>query len=81
MKNMNIKSLFQSLLIAAAILTGFTFQSCNDNPDEYKMTDGVPEVFYVRVPAPESADSLIVQAFMDNTICLVGNNLRSVKEL
>ena len=81
MKNMNIKSLFQSLLIAATILTGFTFQSCNDNPDKYEMADGVPEVFYVRVPAPESADSLLVQAFMDNTICLVGNNLRSVKEL
>ena len=76
-----ISTIFQSLLIAIAIITGFTFQSCNDNPDKYEMTDGVPEVYYVRVPAPASANSLLVQAFMDNTICLVGNNLRSIKEL
>ena len=45
------------------------------------MTDGVPEVHYVRVPNPASADSLLVQAFMDNTICLVGTNLKSISEL
>lgn len=82
MKNKNkISSIFQSLSVALAIVTGFTFQSCNDNPDKYEMTDGVPEVHYVRVPNPASADSLLVQAFMDNTICLVGTNLKSISEL
>lgn len=81
MKNKNIKSTFQLLLIVAVLIGGLTFQSCNDNADKYEMTDGVPEVFYIRLPAPETADSLIVQAFMDNTICLVGENLRSIKEL
>ena len=82
MKHKNkISSIFQSLSVALAIVTGFTFQSCNDNPDKYEMTDGVPEVHYVRVPNPASADSLLVQAFMDNTICLVGTNLKSISEL
>ena len=76
-----ISTIFQSLLIATAIITGFTFQSCNDNPDKYEMTDGVPEVHYVRVPNPASADSLLVQAFLVNTICLVGTNLKSISEL
>ena len=82
MKHKNkISSIFQSLSVALAIVTAFTFQSCNDNPDKYEMTDGVPEVHYVRVPNPASADSLLVQAFMDNTICLVGTNLKSISEL
>lgn len=82
MKHKNkISSIFQSLSVALAIVTGFTFHSCNDNPDKYEMTDGVPEVHYVRVPNPASADSLLVQAFMDNTICLVGTNLKSISEL
>ena len=82
MKHKNkISSIFQSLSVALAIVTGFTFQSCNDNPDKYEMTDGVPEVHYVPVPNPASADSLLVQAFMDNTICLVGTNLKSISEL
>ena len=76
-----ISTILQSFLIAIAIITGFTFQSCNDNPDKYEMTDGVPEVHYVRVPNPASADSLLVQAFMDNTICLVGTNMKSISEI
>ena len=77
----NISTIFKSFLIVISIITGFTFQSCNDNPDKYEMTDGVPEVHYVRVPNPASADSLLVQAFMDNTICLVGKNMKSISEI
>ena len=77
----NTTNLFHLLLIAVIITTGLTFQSCDDNPDKYEMTDGVPEVYYVRIPEPASADSLLVQAFMENTICLVGTNFRSIKEL
>lgn len=36
---------------------------------------------YVRVPDPAAADSLLTGAYMANTICLVGENLRSVYEL
>ncbi|GAO29143.1 hypothetical protein JCM15548_11305 [Geofilum rubicundum JCM 15548] len=61
---------------------GITFQSCEEEyPDAYEATDGRPEVFYVRMPAPESADSLITAAFMESTIVLVGNNLTSIREM
>lgn len=67
-----------SLAMAGAVLF---FTGCNDNPDEFKLTKGVPEVDYVRVPDALSADSLITSAFMGKTIAIVGKNLTSVKEL
>jgi len=82
MKNNNFKNkVVKSLFIACMTIIGFTFQACNDNPDKYEIADGVPEVYYVRIPSPVSADSLLEKAYMDNTICLVGNNLRSVREM
>lgn len=66
-------------LLTAIITMGF--QACDDNPDKFELTEGIPEVFYVRVPAPTSADSLLVKAFMDNTIVLVGKNLTSIREM
>ena len=35
----------------------------------------------MRIPNPESADSLLVKAFMDNSIVLVGKNLTSIREM
>lgn len=81
MKNFKIKKVAGSLLIGLALCVGFTFQACDDNPDKYETASGVPEVYYVRLPKPSTADSLIVQAYMDNTICLVGSNLRSIREI
>jgi hypothetical protein len=57
------------------------FVGCEEYPDAYKPTDGKPEVFYVRIPDIAAADSLLDGAFLGNTICIVGNNLRSVYEL
>ena len=54
---------------------------CKEYPDAYKSTDGIPEVLYVRMPDVAAADSLLDGAFLGNTICIVGNNLRSVYEL
>ena len=70
-----------SLLLLLIALFTFGVQSCDDNPDKFELTEGIPEVFYVRVPAPASADSLLVKAFMDNTIVLVGKNLTSIREM
>ncbi|MDA3878808.1 MAG: glycan-binding surface protein [Prolixibacteraceae bacterium] len=67
-------------LMAAAFM--FSAQSCEEGvPGEYKIAEGQPEVYYARMPDPVSADSLIVGAFMNNTICLIGDNLNSIKEL
>jgi hypothetical protein len=69
------------LLYLFIIITFSLVQACDDNDDKFTLTDGTPEIYYVRIPNPESADSLVVEAFMDNTIVLVGNNLTSIKEM
>lgn len=66
---------------AAVAVLGITAVSCDDQPDKFEMTGGVPTVKYVRVTTPESGDSLITAAYMENTICLVGDNLRSIHEM
>ena len=64
-----------------ATLTGFATVSCEDEPDKYEVAGGVPTVRYIRSPYAASADSLITAATTGSTVCLVGENLRSVYEL
>lgn len=45
------------------------------------MTEGIPTVHYVRPVDVASADSLLTGAYMDNMICIVGENLKSVYQL
>ena len=61
--------------------TGVAMTSCEDEPDKYEIAEGLPTVHYVRLPDPEVADSLITGTSLSNTICIVGDNLRSVYEL
>jgi len=81
MKNLYTEKTGWSLLLLLITLFTPGMQSCDDNPDKFELTDGTPEVYYVRVPAPASADSLLVKAFMDNSIVLVGKNLTSIREM
>lgn len=55
--------------------------SCEDQPDKFELSSGLPVVKYVRVTDPEKSDSLLTGAYMDNLICLVGDNLTSIKEM
>lgn len=64
-----------------AALAGFSIMSCEDQPDQFELGDGIPEIRFVRMATAEAADSLITGAYMNNTICLVGNNLDCIKEL
>lgn len=64
-----------------ALSAGFGMTSCEDEPDKYEVADGVPTVRYIRSPYAASADSLITAATTGTTICLVGENLRSIYEL
>jgi len=75
--------LYNSLTIAVllGIVLGFGFFSCEEYPNAYKHTSGNPEILYVRSTNPAVADSLMDGAFLGNTICLVGNNLRSIHQL
>lgn len=49
-----------------------------DYPDRFEGTSGVPEVSYVRYA---DRDLLITQAAMEETICIVGDNLTSVHDI
>lgn len=68
-----------SLLVALIAAVGFT--ACADEPDKYKVADGTPTIRYVRPVDVAAADSLLTGAYLDNSICIVGNNLRSIVEM
>lgn len=80
MKSLN-KYMKQGLWVAIFAVTGFGMASCEDEPDKYEVANGVPTILYIRSPKAASADSLITAASTGSTICLVGENLRSICEL
>lgn len=67
--------------VAVLAMMSCLMTACEDQPDKYEIADGVPTLKYVRSPLPEEADSLLVGAYLGNTVCLVGDNLRSIYEL
>lgn len=79
MKKINITKIFSFVLLAAI---SSWFVACeNDDKGKYQITDGEPTIHYVRLPDPAKADSLLSGAFMGETVCLIGENLTSIKEL
>lgn len=69
-------------LTGAALLAAVaSLASCDDTPNAFELTDGVPTIKFVRTTDPAAADSLITAAPLDKTICLVGENLTSIREL
>ena len=67
------------MVALAAISAGFT--SCSDEPDKYESTSGIPTISYIRPVDVSKKDSMLVEATMDNPICIIGNNLRSIKQI
>lgn len=65
----------------ALLAAGLSLASCDDTPNAFELTDGVPTIKFVRTTDPEAADSLITGAMLDKTICLVGENLTSIREM
>lgn len=70
-----------SFLTIGLLLLGVSLESCEDQPDKFELSGGKPEVQYVRMPYLSQADSLITEASLQSIICLVGNNLTSIKQL
>ncbi len=66
---------------AAALSMAVCFTACQDEPDRFQLADGTPTVYYVRPVKAAAKDSLLTSAYMGNSICLVGDNLRSVYKL
>ncbi len=89
----NMKQYTKGLLLATMALTGLSLSSCKDQPDKYEVADGTPSVNYVRCLSSEVQNyndaegmhytngELVVEASPQSTLCLVGENLRSVYEL
>ncbi len=72
----------KNILLVGVVALGTLFTTaCNDEPDKYTVASGVPTVYYVRSPLVTAADSLITEVSTGSTICLVGDNLRSIYEL
>ena len=66
-------------IVSAVVLAG-CFTSCDqyDYPDRFRSTDGLPTISYVRYA---DKDVFTDQAFMDEILCIVGTNLRSVHDI
>lgn len=69
------------LLTALAVATSFSLQSCKDQPDEFELTGGKPTIYYIRPASASASDSLLVQAYPQAQICLVGSNLTSIQQI
>lgn len=78
---MNIKNINGALFAMALVAAGAGFTSCEDEPDKYEVAGGTPTIDYVRPVDIASKDSLLTAASLDNTICIVGRNLRSVTKI
>lgn len=77
----NMRNISRLFAVTTFAILGLVMTACEDEPDKYEVADGLPTVKYVRMTTPSASDSLIDGAYMANTICLVGDNLRSIYEL
>lgn len=73
--------IFKGLYLALAVCATIGFTACEDEPDKYEISGGSPTIRYIRPVNVESADSILTGAYMDNNICIVGENLRSITKM
>ena len=66
------------ILAAAVLAAGLTSCEKADYPDRFRLSEGKPTVAFVRYTGQ---DVLIEQAYMDELLCIVGENLTSVREI
>ncbi|MFR1981435.1 MAG: glycan-binding surface protein [Segatella copri] len=78
---MKIKNINGALFAVALAAVSAGFTSCEDEPDKYEVAGGTPTIDYVRPVDAASKDSLLTEASLNNTICIVGRNLRSVTQI
>lgn len=78
-KNINVmksKLRYTISLVALLVIGGWVLPGCNEED-----TGGTPNIAYIRVTQPESADSLVVAAGQGQMIAIVGQNLGDIREL
>ena len=78
---MKTNNIFKGLCLALAVCASLAVTSCKDEPDAYEIQGGKPTINFIRPVSVEAKDSIITAASMRSTVCVVGENLRSVTEL
>ncbi|HRP56329.1 glycan-binding surface protein [Agriterribacter sp.] len=73
-----MKTIQSILFLSAAIAITGIYTSCKK---ESLPNNGEPQIRYVRITAPESADSLLVGAYQSNLIAIIGENLQDAQEI
>lgn len=73
-----MKKYIGSFLAIVLVVMGAVSCERSDYPDRHRVTSGNPIVHFVRYA---NTDELIEQAYMDEVVCLVGENLNSVVEI
>ena len=81
------------ILLAAMAMLALGLSSCKDEPDKYEVAGGKPVVNYIRCLSSEVTSNtddedtkytngeLVESAYPSSTLCLVGENLRSVVKI
>lgn len=69
------------ILLGATMMGSASLTSCVDEPDKYEVAGGSPSIDYIRLSDVTKKDSMLTGAYMGTNICLVGNNLRSIKKI
>ena len=72
---MKTNNIIKGIVAVSALLLGFASCERMDYPDRHRVTGGVPVIDYIRYA---NKDIIIDKAFMNETICVVGQNLNSV---
>lgn len=80
-KSMKKNKIFKGLFLALVVSATMVSTSCKDEPDKYEIADGTPSVYFIRPVSAASRDSIITAASLRQTLCVVGENLRSVTKL
>ena len=68
-------------IVLATALVAVGLNSCKQDPHKYVVTKGQPTIKYVTTTEASAADSLITGAATEAVICIVGENMTSVKEV
>ena len=77
-----MKKYMKGLLLAVGALSlAMGYTSCEDDQDAFKLTGGQPVIKYIRPQDIAAKDSLLTGAFTGTGICIVGENLTSIKEM
>ena len=80
MKSKINKSILYSLVLCMGMMAFFT--SCEENyTGKYKMTDGVPTIYFIRYQNIDQEGQLLESAYMGDNILIIGDNLTSIKEI